>query len=73
MYREKESEEMSTICGECFVVLNPYTENNSVIFGRNSIDTRNGTEGEVVQEVIYFPPSKEENTIQVGMGKEEIS
>lgn len=47
---------MSGICGEVFVVLAPFVESNSIIYGRNSL--RQPPEETAVCEVHYYPASE---------------
>lgn len=54
---------MPSNAGECFIALNPHSEENCVIYGRNSLQS----EGEV-QEVVYFPSSEDSESVQCDGG-----
>lgn len=54
---------MSSYAGDCFIVLNPHSEENSVIYGRNCVRP----EGEV-QEVLYFPSSEDSESVKCDGG-----
>lgn len=48
---------MPVVNGDVFVVKSPYTENNSVIFGRNSFESD-------VHEIIYYEGKTENFGLQ---------